>query len=68
MVSKSLFARRAVLALCASMSSLAVLPLAALAADKPELRVVAHDSFNLPKELLADFEQRNGVTVRDQGG
>ena len=64
MVSTSVFARRAVLALLAATGTLAAVPLAALAADKPELRVVAHDSFNLPKALLADFEQRNGVAVR----
>jgi thiamine transport system substrate-binding protein len=64
MVSSSVFARRAVLALCASIGSLAAVPLAALAADKPELRVVVHDSFSIPKALIADFEQRSATTVR----
>ena len=64
MVFHVLFPRRALLALCAAAATLACVPMLAQAADRPELRVVAHDSFTLPKELIADFEQRSNTTVR----
>jgi thiamine transport system substrate-binding protein len=40
------------------------LSFSAHAGDKPELRVVAHDSFSLPKALISDFEASSGTTVR----
>jgi len=47
----------------ASMASLAMAATAP-AADVPELRVLTHSSFAVPKPLLAQFEQETGVKLR----
>jgi thiamine transport system substrate-binding protein len=49
--------------LAASMASLALVA-TAQAADVPELRVLTHSSFAVPKPLLAQFEQDAGVKLR----
>lgn len=41
----------------------AVLSALSLSASATELRVITHDSFDLPKPLLADFERQSGVTL-----
>ena len=59
------YSRLAALALAATSLAMGS---AVSAADAPELRVLTHSSFAVPKPLLAQFEKDNGVKLRISKG
>lgn len=56
--------RRSTLVRCLALALATTLPVASLAGGQVTLRVMAHSSFELPKELLARFEQDAGVKLQ----
>lgn len=55
--------KRKIISLAAVMLALCSLPAMAAEAAPTELRVLVHNSFSLPKPLLAQFEQESGIKL-----